>query len=68
MDDNSLYLTFIIGFLDFISNASASCKSILLGKECKIDLQLAEAFEIKSKNPIINVKYNELSSMLGLFL
>ena len=34
----------------------------------KIDLQLAEAFEIKSKNPIINVKYNELSSMLGLFL
>ena len=34
----------------------------------KIDLQLAEAFEIKSKNPIINVKCNELSSMLGLFL
>ena len=34
----------------------------------KMDLQLAEAFEIKSKNPIINVKYNELLSMLGLFL
>ena len=33
----------------------------------KIDLQLAEAFEIKSKNPIMNVKYNELSSMLGFF-
>ena len=34
----------------------------------KIDQQLTEAFEIKSKNAIINVKYNELSSMLGLFL
>ena len=36
LDDNSLYLTFMIGFLDFILNASASCRSILLGKECKI--------------------------------
>ena len=34
----------------------------------KIDLHHDEAFEIMSKKTIINVKYNELISILGLFL
>ena len=35
----------------------------------EIDLQLAEAFEINSKKrTIIDVEYNELSSIIGLFL
>ena len=32
-----------------------------------LDLRIAEAIEIKSKNPFINVKYNELYDFLGLF-
>ena len=32
-----------------------------------LDLRIAEAIEIKSTNPFINVKYNELYDFLGLF-
>ena len=32
-----------------------------------LDLRIAEAIKIKSNNPFINVKYNELYDFLGLF-
>ena len=40
--------------------------TILHSYERTIDLKLAEAIEIKSRNPFINIKYNEMSTISQL--
>jgi len=43
------------------------CFKIMHSYQEVVDLKIAEAIEIKSKNPFINVKYNELYNLLNLY-